>query len=63
MDIQTGEFIKILIDYQLLAFPILGILLTLLVVLTWRQARRGWSFYHSKRKLLENIQHTMQLGS
>ena len=63
MDIQTNEFIKIIIDYQLLAFPILGILLTLFVVLTWRQARRSWCFYLSKRKLLENIQYTLQHGS
>ena len=53
MNIQINEFIKIIIEYQLLAFPILGILLTLLVILAWRQVRRGWRFYLSKRKLLE----------
>ncbi|MDG1176771.1 MAG: hypothetical protein P8L36_09890 [SAR324 cluster bacterium] len=63
MNIQINEFIKIIIDYQLLAFPILGILLTLLLILSWRQARRGWRFYLSKRKLLENIQHTLQHDS
>ncbi|MBL4823844.1 MAG: hypothetical protein JKY07_01115 [SAR324 cluster bacterium] len=63
MDIQTNEIIKILIDYKLLVFPILGLLATLLLVLTWRQASRSWCFYFSKRKLLENLQYTLQHGS
>ena len=63
MNIQTNEFVKLIIDYQLLAFPILAILLTVLVILTWKQARRSWCFYLSKRKLLENIQFTLQHGS
>ena len=53
MNIEINEFIKIIIEYQLLSFPILGILLTLFGILAWRQTRRSWHFYLSKRKLLE----------
>ncbi|MED5516856.1 MAG: hypothetical protein VYE65_08750 [SAR324 cluster bacterium] len=63
MNIQTDELIKIIIENQLLAFPILGILLILLFILTWKQARRSWCFYVSKRKLLKNIQNTLQHGA
>ena len=63
MDIQANEIIKIFINNQLLAFPVLGVFATLLLILTWKQVKRSWYFYKSKRKFLEHLEFTLAQNS